>query len=78
MKTFIFILTIDTKYGIDTLAFTSHDKAIASLYQFVAEWWEDEDMVGPIPDDANEAIALYFNNNEDEFYRIEESVLDPE
>ena len=69
----IWILGINTDYGIDLRAFDSYNKALTGLHNYVVEWWgyefDDED----IPQDNEMAIDVYFSNVEGEWYSIEKT-----
>lgn len=70
------ILLIETKYGCDSFAFTTREKAEDRLYKYVQDYWSSY-CDGECPEDKEKAIQEYFDNtHSEEFYSIEETELD--
>lgn len=81
MKTddMIWILVIEDKYGFCHYAHRTYGGLTDTLYNWAAQYWDEDieyDDLGEIPDDKWEAINLYFQDHEVEFYTIEEVPLD--
>lgn len=54
----VWVLAIYHKHGTDLEVFDNDEKARASLYDFVVDYWDERD--GPMPEDPTDAISDYF------------------
>ncbi|MDN5758294.1 MAG: hypothetical protein L0H59_07140 [Tomitella sp.] len=59
------VTAIEHRQGTSLSAHLSEKSARDEVYEHVAEGWQDEEL-GPIPDDRDEAIAAYFEDNAEE------------
>lgn len=66
------VTAIEHKHGTNLSAHLTSEGARDGVYGFAAEWWQEDEM-GPIPDDREETIAVYFEENGDESW-IEDTV----
>jgi len=72
----VFVLIIDTDSGTDVMGlFWSAREAHQELYDWVKGQWPDyEQEYGPMPEDEDEAIEMYFEELEPEEWAIIEQV----
>lgn len=75
MKNHVWVLVIEHKYGFDTFAFSDYQKAENRLFDYVKMYWTDASD-DECPEDAEEAIAEYFNSDVDEWYVLEQVEID--
>lgn len=77
----IWILVIDHKYGTDTYAFSTEEKAREHLDGYIFEWWltDGPEGVDPSKLTPSERIEQYFEDHPDnEWYVLRETNLDGE
>lgn len=69
----VYALYLDFPNGTDLQVFETREKAIDSLYDFVAESWHEveEHVSQSLPADKNKAIDLYFETKQEDFGDIE-------
>jgi hypothetical protein len=60
----IFTGTVSHKHGTDTYMGSTEDALYAKLYEFVRREWGGVFSDTPIPEDHQEAVHYYFNNNQ--------------
>jgi hypothetical protein len=74
----IWVLVIDHKYGTDTYAFSTEEKAREHLDGYIFEWWDVVD-IDPATLTHEERIERYFYDHPDnEWYVLRETNLDGE
>jgi len=71
----VWVLVIEHKHGANHYAHRTEAGARATLAEYVAEWWDDWNGLDERPEDPEEAIKLYFEAQESEWYTMEEVVL---
>lgn len=64
----VWILVIEHRYGFNHYASLTEEGMTDILYGYVEEWWEESTSEDEIPSNKNEAIDLYFETVEDEWY----------
>lgn len=57
------ILVIDEPEGILVSTHASEDEARAELVDYAKEYWDEEKLESPIPDDPDEIVAMFYANN---------------
>lgn len=71
----VYVLIIDHDHGTDVNVYATDELAKEALYEYVQEWWGDVSANAgypkDCPDNAAEAIAMYFEDNS-EWYAIHE------
>lgn len=69
-----FAAVIEHDSGTNVSVHTSRPAAIANVAAFAREWWNEvaefDDVPDEAPEDDMEAIAVYFEAQESEFYSI--------
>ena len=75
----VWVLLVTYKHGDDITVFDSREKALVDLDDFVKEYWDDWLSETLIPNDRQERIDAYFENQIDfvfhEFYTLEEKEI---
>jgi ElaB/YqjD/DUF883 family membrane-anchored ribosome-binding protein len=74
----LFLAIVDHRHGTDVFHAWDSDRLKHDLYQYVREWWHerfDDETEDPLPEDQQEAIDSYFNDNEQESYTWQEIEL---
>lgn len=79
----VWILVVNHRHGLTVSAHRSFDGASACLYEYVSDWWDKEmanafaGLLKPLPEDAEEAIATYFEHMADsEWYEIHDAEVE--
>jgi hypothetical protein len=68
----VWVLVISTRQGEEIEVYASVEAAYGGLYDYVVEWWESEiDEAVSMPENEKEAIDLYFDEVETEWYTIQ-------
>lgn len=73
----LYLLTITTKHGDSHELYTNEDAAKHAVYDYVVQYWSevgrwsDADPSAPVPEDKDEAIALYFEDSPEDDWSIE-------
>lgn len=76
MKISVVILVISHKHGLDYGVYYTGQEAWDTLYDYVCEFWDTEEM-GPVPDDQQLAVDDYFEYHlGNEWYEMPVRTLD--
>jgi len=67
----IHVLHIEHKYGHTMSAHSTEKKALQMLSAYVKENWDDAGLDEAMPADDDDAIEMYFHENDREFRNIE-------
>ena len=69
----IYLVSIEHKHGTDLYAFETINGASDHLYSYVSDWWPSD--LPPIESMANhdDAVSLYFEDHETEFYSVQKT-----
>lgn len=68
----LYLLTITTKHGDSHELYTSENAAKDAVYDYVVQYWSEVDRSStPVPEDKDEAIALYFEDSPEDDWTIE-------
>lgn len=67
----VWVLVIEHKHGFNHYAHRTEAGAMKTLAEYVAEWWS-EVSTDPMPDDPAEAVKIYFEDHQSEWYTLEE------
>jgi hypothetical protein len=59
----IWIAAIEHGYGVNLLASLSWEGLQRQIYRYVKNWWFDLGLSKELPEDMDEAISFYFDNN---------------
>lgn len=74
----VHILTIDHRHGTDTFVVHNPGQAEEMIGHYVDEWWETDGPDEPMPEDAEEKVARYFEFQAGrESYSITEARIEP-
>ena len=74
----LWLVSIETRHGTDNSAHITQAGAERAVQRYVAYWWDEEmqaehgDEAPPMPEDPDEAVTLYFEELDDEYYSIEQ------
>ena len=72
----VYAVVIEHRHGDDLLVFDSYDKCRTHVAAYAREWWEDRAGRDWRADHTTlsdeEVIAAYFDDNEEEFFSIQE------
>lgn len=76
----VWLFQVHHRHGDDVSVYSTKQKAVDGVYEWVAEYWDDEMIrqyndVPQIPSDRQEAIDLYFNSIDDEWYECFEKEI---
>lgn len=67
----VVVLIIDHKHGTNLYVCENRKVADQECYKFVQEYWTEAVPDEPMPDDPEEAIDMFFCDNEEFFMEIE-------
>lgn len=80
----VWVLQVETKHGVHITVHRTHQGAMDDLFNFVAEWWDqelydhrNEPRIPEMPGDPEAAIEMYFNGCEHESWLLNESTVNP-
>lgn len=80
-STTLWVLTIDHKHGDNTSIHLSEEDAKDELYEYVTRWWSEitgsiqRDIPEVPPEDKAEAVRLYFEGHDYEYFSISEATI---
>lgn len=70
----VWVLVIEHRHGTDLTAHRTEERARQWLGEWVEQWWHEvADKVGDLPATATDAIGVYFEARDDEFYSLTET-----
>lgn len=73
----VWVLVIEHRHGFDVFVHRTQEGARQRLLAFVLEWWDREMDGAPQPDSPDLAIDMYFEENDREFYSLDDCVVAP-
>ncbi len=71
----VFILVIENDSGVDVSPHVTREGATLDLYNYVQIYWSEAALDTAIPEDASEAIEIYFEDNDLDSYSIHERTV---
>lgn len=75
----IHVAHIDHRHGYNFYVAATEDELSAKIAEYCREYWDDcqaSEDTPEAPEDNNECVSLYFDENEEEFLAVDTATLD--
>ena len=77
MEEIYWILAYEHEYGTDLTIYKTQEAALNSIHKTVQYWWDEELSGYDMPEDQLEAVEMYFDLVDGEYYTITSCKVEP-